>query len=44
VFPGGWPAFAPGRETIAVIDDDPRLVDGIRGGRCDQLRAIGLVP
>jgi para-nitrobenzyl esterase len=43
-FPIDWPSYDAGAPSVASIDASPSLVANYRGGRCDKLRALGLVP
>lgn len=43
-FPIAWPPYDASAPSVASIDTTPSLVVNYRGGRCDKLRALGLVP
>jgi para-nitrobenzyl esterase len=43
-FPIAWPPYDAGAPSVVSIDTIPTLVTSFRGGRCDKLRALGLVP
>lgn len=39
-----WPAYSASEPSIARIDEEPRILGSYRGGRCESLRGLGLVP
>ncbi|CDF41418.1 unnamed protein product [Chondrus crispus] len=39
-----WPAYSATSPAFAILDDPVDIVTEIRGGRCDDLRRLGLVP
>ncbi|MCA9548547.1 MAG: carboxylesterase family protein [Myxococcales bacterium] len=39
-----WPAYGEGADTVMVLDVPLGTTAAFRGGRCDGLRALGLVP
>ena len=39
-----WPPFDPAEPRFAILDDPAQVADTLRSGRCDALKAQGLVP